>query len=143
MMPIGAGDRYTFASPEWLACLHGYLVANRPRLKEGRPIVDYSFSLHITNVPPEVNRAEMVGWTTRHTGGVFSFEAVPSQDADVCSQVDWAVEHPLACMLSTDPRFRSEMEKVRDAGESNSPSPPIDWATYPAQGHDDIVTFTK
>jgi hypothetical protein len=143
MMPIGAGDRYTFASPEWLACLHGYLVANRPRVKEGRTIPDYSFSLHITNVPPEVNPAAAVGWTTRHLGGVFSFEAVPSPDADVASQVDWAVEHPLACMLSTDPRFRLEMEKLREAGSSDAASTPIDWASYPAQGHDDIVTFTK
>jgi hypothetical protein len=139
MMPIGECDRYTFASPEWLACLHGFLVANRPRLKEGRPVVDSSFSLRITNVPPDVNPAELVGWTTRHTGGVFTFEAVPSDDADVSSQVDWAVEHPLACMLSTDPRFRVEMDKLNE----ESGQAPWDWETYPAQGHDDIVTFTK
>jgi hypothetical protein len=139
MMPIGEGDRYTFASPEWLACVHGYLVANRPRVRDGRAIPEHSFSLRITDVPPEVNPAELVGWTTRHVDGVFSFEAVPRDDVDNAGHVDWAAEHRLACMLSTDPRFRAEMDKLRvDAGGE-----PWDWSTYPAQGHDDIVTFTK
>ena len=138
-MPIGECDRYTFGSPGWLACLQGFLVANRPRVREGRTIPDYSFSLRITNVPPEVNPAELVGWTERRAGGVFTYEAVPSEDVDVYSEVEWEVEHPLACMLSTDPQFRIEMDKLRQ----DSGGEPWDWATYPAQGHDDIVSFTK
>jgi hypothetical protein len=112
-------------------------------MKDGRPVPDHSFSLRITDVPPYVNSNEHVGWTTRHANGVFTFEAVPSDTADVSSEVPWAVEHPLACLLSTDPRFRPAMEELRRGGQPDTGESPIDWSTYPAQGHDDIVSFTK
>jgi len=91
-------QQYEFASPQWLAALHGIMAARASIYRE--ELADCSFAACevFTGVPPAVNDASdgRVAFHWRVRAGDFSWLLHEADDVDHKAVADWSSILPLA-----------------------------------------------
>ena len=141
--------RYQFASPQWLAALHGLMAARASAAAVELADAEYSMCEVFTDVPPAVNPAPggRVSWHTRMTGGVFTWALGEVDDVQRKVIADWKTILPLAQTVFADDAAAAveAQSSVAAAVADGKVSVTGDFAGAPpvfANIHDEIARLT-
>jgi hypothetical protein len=139
-------ERYVIGSREWLAALHAFMVAARPRLQLSR---DLALCEVYRNVPPSVAAGNgAVAFTTRFRkdSDEVEFELSESTDADFKLTIDYECVLPIArIVVDGDAERQAQLirgltEAVQSGRGSMEGAIPEELMTLPV--HDQIARLS-
>jgi hypothetical protein len=88
--------KYEFASPGWMAFMHGMIAERVAQLGEAATTLNWSICEVFTNPPASLSSSGApLAWRCVVRGGEVSFAAEESDDVDVKVVVDYAAVVPL------------------------------------------------
>lgn len=89
-------SQYEFASPQWIAFMHGMIVERVKRWKEDAPDLSWSICEVFTNPPEHLSPAGApIAWSCIYNRGDLTFEASERDDVEFKVVVDYNAVLPL------------------------------------------------
>lgn len=114
--------KYAFASPSWMAFMHGMMVDRAARLFAEAPDIAWSICEVFTDPPRELSPdGRPLAWHAIVEGGEVRFEATETDEAEVKVVIDYAAVVPLGRYDTRgDPARQAELaamgQALRDKG---------------------------
>jgi hypothetical protein len=109
--------KYAFASPGWMAFMHGLVVERVRRFAVEAPDIAWSICEVFTDPPAELSPdGRPLAWHCMVQGGVVRFEATETDAAEFKVIVDYAAVVPLGRYdTQGDPERRAELGRMSQA----------------------------